>query len=188
MKQDKLPEYYDLLRSRQQTAHKMSKSAHGTYCFYLAGNKYLLQMLLQLPILAQCIRREPDGVEVPALGRWIADLQNHQESDEYKREVQKSQKRSDEHRRLNQQICKLSRELTKAKTLAIKRNTGEWDNLTQDEQGLVEALDAGKLNRRLQNLVEEKTPVYRASSTSMEPAPPWRRHPSKDMHWCQRRC
>ena len=128
MKPDKLPEYYDLLHSgatgARQAAHQMIKSGHGSYCFYLAGSKYLLQMLLQLPILAQCTWREPDRVEVPALGRWIADLQNHQESDEYKRAVQKSQKRSDEHRRLSQQIWKLSRDFTKAKTLVGQSYSG----------------------------------------------------------------
>ena len=48
-------------------------------------------MLLQLPILPQCTWREPDPVEVPALARWITDLQSHKESAEYKHEVQKSQ-------------------------------------------------------------------------------------------------
>ena len=187
MKASKISEYYELLRrgengetSCSQQAHQMLHH-HGTYCFYLGGPRYLMQTLLQLPILAQCTWREPDRVEVPALGRWIADLQNHQESDEYKRAVQKSQKRSDEHRRLSQQIWKLSRDLTKAKTLAIKRDKGEWDNLIQDEQGLVEALDARKLHRRLQNLVEEKTPVYKGVGASMVDL-------QKDKHWCQRRC
>ena len=203
MKPDRLPRYYSLLRSGEsharQAAHQIIESGHCTYCFYLAGSKYLLQMLLQLPILAQCMRHEPDHVEVPALGRWIADLQNHQESDEYIHEVQKSQKRSDEHRRLNQQIWNLSRELTIAKTLAIKRNTGEWENLTQDKQCLVEAYDAGKLHRRLQNLVEEKTPVYRGSGTFMVDTnglrlqrfrylPEVSSTEVSDMHWRHRRC
>ena len=94
-------------------------------------------------------------------------MQNHQESDEYKCAMQKSKKRSNEQRRLSQQIWKLSRELTTAKTLAIRRDNGEWGNLTHDEQGLVEALYAGKLHRRLQNLAEEKIPIYRGSSASM---------------------
>ena len=156
-------------------------------------------MLLQLPILAQCMQHEPDHVEVPALGRWIADLQNHQQSDEYIQEVLKSQKRSAEHRRLDQQIWNLSRELTIAKTLAIKRNAGEWENLTLDEQCLVEAYDAGKLHRRLQNLVEKKTPVYRGSGTCMVDTNGLRQQRFRylpevssteisDMHWRHSRC
>ena len=182
MKPDKLPEYYDLLHSgttgARQEAHQMIRTGHSSYCFYLSGSKYLLQMLLQLPILAQCTWREPDRVEVPALARWIMDLQRHKESPEYKRAVEKSQERSSEHRRLSQQIWKLSRELTKAKALATKRDDNLWDTLTQEEQGLVESFDAGKLQRRLQNLVDEKTPVYRGVGASVADL-------QKGKRWCQ---
>ena len=106
-------------------------------------------------------------------------MQNHKESAEYKNAVQKSQQRSSEHRRLSQQIWKQSRELTKAKALATKRDDNLWHTLTQEQQGLVEALDAGKLQRRLQNLVDEKTPVYRGVGASMVDL-------QKGNHWCQR--
>ena len=168
MKASKIPEYYELLRrgengetSCSQQAHQMIRTGHSTYCFNLAGPKYLVQTLLQLPILAQCTWREPDGVEVPALAQWIADLQNHKESAEYKRAVAKAHQRSSAQRRMSQQIWRLSRELTKAKTLAIKRDANLWDTFIQEEQSLVEAFDVGKLQRRLQNLVDEKTSVYR---------------------------
>ena len=163
MRPSKIPEYYCVLHSREigarQTAHQMIKSGHYSYCFYLAGNKYLLQMLLKLPVLEQCSSHEAADIEAKALQLWIADLQIHKESPEYKCAVEKSKKRSHEQRRLSQQIWKLSRELTTAKTLARRRDNGEWGNLTHDEQGLVEALEAGKLHRRLQNLVEEKIPI-----------------------------
>jgi len=62
MRSRKFPEYYDLVHSgktgARQAAHKMIKSSHCSYCFYLAGSKYVLQMLLKLPILAQCSSRE----------------------------------------------------------------------------------------------------------------------------------
>ena len=61
--------------------------------------------------------------------------------------------------RLSQQIWKLSRELTTAKLLAVRRDNGEGGSLTRDEQSLVDTFDAGKLHRRLQNLVEEKIPI-----------------------------
>ena len=57
--------------------------------------------------------------------------------------------------------CTACLEKTKAKTLAINRDANLWDTFTQEEQSLVEAFDAGKLQRRLQNLVDEKTSVYR---------------------------
>ena len=163
MRPSKIPEYYCVLHSREigarQTAHQMIKSGHYSYCFCLAGNKYLLQMLLKLPVLEQCSSHEAADIEVKALALWIADLQIHKESSEYKCAVEKSKKRSHEQRRLSQQIWKLSRELTTAKLLAVRRANGEGGSLTRDEQSLVDTFDAGKLHRRLQNLVEEKIPI-----------------------------
>ena len=96
MKSDNLPWYYDLLdRGQNQRAHQMAKGGFGTYCFHLSGKKYLLQMLLQLPILAQCSASEPELVEVPALTQWITDLQEHKQTPEYKAAVERSQKRDD---------------------------------------------------------------------------------------------
>ena len=185
MRPSKIPEYYCVLHSREigarQTAHQMIKSGHYSYCFYLAGNKYLLQMLLKLPVLEQCSSHEAADIEAKALQWWIADLQIHKESPEYKCAVEKSKKRSHEQRRLSQQIWKLSRELTTAKILAIRRDNGEWGSLTRDEQGLVDTFDAGKLHRRLQNLVEEKIPIYRGSSALVADL-------QKDDQWCQCRC
>ena len=112
---------------------------------------------------------------------WIADLQIHKESPEYKCVVEKSEKRSHEQRRLSQQIWKLSRELTTAKLLAVRRDNGEGGSLTRDEQSLVDTFDAGKLHRRLQNLAEEKIPIYRGSSASMGDL-------QKDKKWWQCRC
>ena len=170
MRPSKIPEYYCVLHSREigarQTAHQMIKSGHYSYCFYLAGNKYLLQMLLKLPVLEQCSSHEAADIEAKALQLWIADLQIHKESPEYKCAVEKSKKRSHEQRRLSQQIWHLSRELSKAKALSTKRDDGLWHDLTEEEQGLVEALDAGRLERRLQNLVNEKIPVYRGVGAS----------------------
>ena len=88
MRPSKIPEYYCVLHSREigarQTAHQMIKSGHYSYCFYLAGNKYLLQMLLKLPVLEQCSSHEAADIEAKALQWWIADLQIHKESPEYK--------------------------------------------------------------------------------------------------------
>ena len=61
MKEEKLPSYYLFLERAAngekvcyQKAHCMVRSGFSSYCHHLAGCKYLLHMLLQLPILAQC--------------------------------------------------------------------------------------------------------------------------------------
>ena len=39
-----------------------------------------MQMLLQLAILPQCSATQPVSVEISALTKWIADLQNHKQT------------------------------------------------------------------------------------------------------------
>ena len=167
MKAENLPSYYHYLeRSANgekvcyRKAHQMVKSGFSSYCHYLAGSKYLLRMLLQLPILAQCSAANPEPAEIPALTKWMTDLQREKQTQEYKDAVRKSKPAlSPNHRRLSLQIWEASRELTEAKALSKK---GLWDDLTQEEQSLVEAYDSGRLDRRMQHLISQQTPVYKS--------------------------
>ena len=61
--------------------------------------------------------------------------------------------------------------MTRAKALARKRDDNLWHTLIQEQQGLVEAFDVGKLERRLQNLIDEKSPVYRGVGVSLADLP-----------------
>ena len=91
----------------------------------------------------------------------------------------KSEKHSSAHRRLSQQIWQQSQQLSEAKALSRKAESGLWDALTQQEQGLVEAYDDGRLERRLQNLVSQKTPLYSGVAASVSDL-------QKGQRWCQR--
>ena len=71
------------------------------------------------------------------------------------------------HCRLSQQIWQASRELSEAKALSRKRDRGLWDDLTQEEQGLVEAYGSGRLDRKVQNLMSLKTPLYKGVAASV---------------------
>ena len=167
MKAENLPSYYHYLeRSANgekvcyRKAHQMVKSGFNSYCHYLAGSKYLLRMLLQLPILAQCSAANPEPAEISALTKWMTDLQREKQTQAYKDAVRKSKPAlSPNHRRLSLQIWEASRELTEAKALSKK---GLWDDLTLEEQSLVEAYDSGRLDRRMQNLISQQTPVYKS--------------------------
>ena len=157
MREDNLQKHYDLLETGQnQKAHQLAHKAFNSYRLHLAGSKYLLQMLLQLPILSQCSAPQPVSVEVSALMKGIADLQNHKQTPEYQSAVAQSKKRVDADRRLSQQIWQQSKQLAKAQQLARKAKRCWWDDLTQEEQGLVIAHDDGRLERSLQNLMSQK--------------------------------
>ena len=160
MKVEKVEEYYSKKKQRPKSAHDMEKSSFTTYQYHLAGEKYLLQMLVQLPILAQCCTAKPKLREVPALKKWIDDLQRHKQTDEYKNAVKKSQPADLNHSRLSQKIWMASRKLSQGKALAEKRDSGaiEWASLNKTEQQLVEAYDYGRLDKELQALMKQKTP------------------------------
>ena len=92
MKDENLPDYWDLMHDEYyQAAHQMTKSSFNTYAHHLAGRSYLLHMLVKLPILPQCSTAKSNLIELPALKKWIDDLQRHKTTDEYKKAVQKSQ-------------------------------------------------------------------------------------------------
>ena len=176
MRLDNFHKHYAFLdKGQNQKAHQLAHRAFNTYCFQLAGSKYLLHMLLQLPILPQCSAAQPDFVEVPALTKWITDLQEHKQTPEYQAAVARSEKRSSEHRRLSQQIWQQSKQLSKAKALFRKAGRGLWNALTQEEQDLVQAYDGGRLEHELQNLVSQKIPIYRGVAASVS-----------DLQTCQR--
>ena len=180
MKAENLPSYYHYLeRSANgekrcyRKAHHMVKSGFSSYCHHLAGSKYLLRMLLQLPILAQCSAANPELAEIPALTKWMTDLQRAKQTKEYKDAVRKSKPAlSRKHCRLSLQIWEASRELSEAKALSKKKDKGLWDDLTQEEQSLVEAYDSGRLDRRMQNLISERREKHKPTATVIAAAEP----------------
>ena len=70
---------------------------------------------------------------------------------------------------------------SKAKVLSRKRDSGLWDHLIQEEQYIVEAYDGGRLDRELQNLLSQKTPMYRGAAASVA-------NLQRGQRWRQRRC
>ena len=161
MKDENLPDYWDLMHDEYyQAAHQMTKSSFGTYRHHLAGRTYLLHMLVKLPILKQCSTTNPKRREVPALKKWIEDLQRHKQTDAYKNAVKMSQPTATpNHHRLSRQIWEAHRRLSQGKALAEKRDSGaiEWASLDKTEQQLVEAYDYGRLDKQLQALMKQKT-------------------------------
>ena len=196
MKEDNLPKYYDLVergdngeRGCSQRAHQMKKSGFATYCYHLAGCKYFLHMLLQLPVLAQCSVGNPDLIEKPALTKWIADLQREKQSKEYQDAVEKSQPvLTAHHRRLSQQIWHASKIRAQGKALSRRNATGDcWETLSAQERLLLEAYNDGRLDESLQNLLSQQTPLYKgvaASVSNLNQGQNWRQpRPEYESRW-----
>ena len=97
MDEDKVRIYHDIRRAglSQSLAYMFAKKAFSAYMFDLAGSKFLLRKLIQLPILAQCSAEQPASAQLPAcLMKCINDLQEHKKTPKYKAAVEHSQKRA----------------------------------------------------------------------------------------------
>ena len=163
MNEEKRKIYNDLRWNRPEDASQLLKEAFDTYLLQLAGSKFLLHKLIQLPIIAQCSAAPSDSAEQPAsIMKCINDFQKHMKTHEYKAAVERSQRRADDLRRLSKQICDASWWLAKGKEASMKAQQGQLWNLQKWEQNLAEEYDSGKLDIALKKLLDQQRPIYRS--------------------------
>ena len=167
MKDKNVKEYKKVKRKHRQGAHLWGRSAFNTYIHHLAGQRFLVQMLVKLPIIAQCSDPNSNRREVPALDKWMEDLRHHKQSDEYKNAVKMSEQAADRAKRyrLSRKIWEAHRKLSQGKRLAAVRASWDedsagkkWDELRETERELLDKYDNGKLQEELRDLVSQKTP------------------------------
>ena len=171
MKDKNVKEYKKVKQRHRQGAHLWGRSAFNTYIHHLAGQRFLVQMLVKLPIIAQCSDPNPNRREVPALDKWMEDLRHHKQSDEYKKAVKMSERAAerDQHYRLSRKIWeahrKLSQQMRLSQRLAAERGSWDedlagkkWDELKETERELLDKYDCGKLQEELRDLMSKKTP------------------------------
>ena len=167
MKASNVPKYYSHLNAgRNGKAHDMAHSNFNTYLFQLSGSKFLLHKLIQLPLLAQLQDSCTSDAHPESLVKCIQALQEYKKSDEYKKAVEKSQKRGERHVRLSQQIWVESKKLAMGRRLSEQAKKGRFFELDESEQTLVEDYDGGKIERNLRLLMSYKTATYRGVCAS----------------------
>ena len=141
----------------------MQMDAFDVYKSELAGSKFLLHKLIQLPIIAQCSAVPSDSAEQPAsLMKCINDFQKYMKTHEYKAAAERSQRRADDLRRLSKQIWDASWWLAQGKEASMKAQQGQLWNLKKWEQNLVKEYDSGKLDIALKKLLDQQRPIYRS--------------------------
>ena len=163
MNEENLSIYRNLKRAgKHNAAQQLREKCFSAHLLQLAGSKFLLHKLIQLPILAQCSAEPPASAEEPAqfsaeqpasLLKCMTELQEHRKTGEYKAAVERSQQRADDHHRLSKQILHASQQLSKAKRLSLQAKTGHSWDLSECE--LVEEYDSGRLQRSLLQLLRE---------------------------------
>ena len=165
MKDKNVKEYKKVKRKHRQGAHLWGRSAFNTYIHHLAGQKFLVQMLVKLPIIAQCTDPNSNRREVPALDKWMEDLRQHKQSDEYKNAVKMSQQAFSKRYSLSRKIWQANWKLSQGKRLVAVRASWDedsrekkWDELKETERELLDKYDTGKLQEELRDLMSQKTP------------------------------
>ena len=91
------------------SAHALGKRAFNKYLFQLCGDKFLLQKLIQLPLV-----RDPNSAAPPmtsqqfatSLAKFISDLHAHYDEPRYKAAAKKTRRCSDEFLHLTKRILR----------------------------------------------------------------------------------
>ena len=87
-----------------------------------------------------------------ALMQCIKDFAKHKESPEYKKAVEESQQQNKKQRRLSQQIWSAQKDMAKAKVLSQRALNGEFLDMNEMQQQLVQDYDDGKMHEEIYNL------------------------------------
>jgi len=166
MNKKNLERYWQLSQHKQQ---QMRQKLFSAFRQHLSGCKFLLHKLIQLPIIDQCNATSDSAAQPASIMTWIEDLRVHMESAEYKAAVEQSRKKAKDHQRLSKQICNAQWNVGKGKELSQRAKDGDWKKLKPWEQELVEKYDTGRLEKDLQALLDQKTPIYRGVGVSVQP-------------------
>ena len=102
---------YEYLKSgdKKSSAHALGKRAFNKYLFQLCGDKFLLQKLIQLPLV-----HDPNSAAPPmtsqqfatSLAKFISDLHAHYDEPRYKAAAKKTRRCSDEFLHLTKRILR----------------------------------------------------------------------------------
>ena len=92
MKPETLEQYWRMKRQKQ---HQLRKSRFSTFLFHIAGCKFLLTKLIEIPIIAQLSETvgQPAAEHVESMLQFFYSYEEHKQTEEYKDAVRQSQKR-----------------------------------------------------------------------------------------------
>ena len=155
MKEDKVRQ---LKAMKPQGAHKLKKSVYSTYSFHVSGCKWLMKQFLKFPLVYDPTQAPSSSSERPAWNQLLSQLEEHKNSDEYRKAVEDSQRKGDDHVRLSHAIWWARHDHEKGKNISfqILHERLKWESLRSGDQELAEDYESGRSAKRLQELFEEK--------------------------------
>ena len=165
MKDENQKEYSRKANIRTQDAHQYRRSCFSTYCFQISGCRFLLGMLIKLPIVRIDSAERPVSCTNEAITELLDALEQHKQTPKYQQAKRTSAKRMDSQERLSKKIWWAKANLERGRSLAEHRDVGTvlWDDLDDIEQDLVRHYDSGKTKRILGDLQAQMPAVYRGT-------------------------
>ena len=141
-----------------QKAHQLTKKTHSTYLFHLSGCKWLLREFLRLPLTYGPTQTPTSSAARPAWHHLLSAFEEHKNSEEYRKAVQNSQYKGDNHVRLSNRLWWARHDHEKGKNISFKVRAGnvEFDSLNQSDQRLAEDYESGRSDATLNDLIKEK--------------------------------
>ena len=130
----------------------MRKSAFSAFLFQVIGNKHVLLAAIQHPVFSAA---QPEAVlssaEQPAamLQSFMNAWEQEKTTEEYKKRVEISERRTEERTRLKNAAHEARRDLVQGRKIndAILRGDRTWDDLGVLEKALLDDFNSGKLRR-----------------------------------------
>ena len=180
MSVDKAREYRRLSGSGQrgdrQKAHQIRRQAFSAFLFQVIGNKHVLLAAIQHPVFSAA---QPEAVfssaeqPVAMLQRFMNAWEHEKTTEEYKKRVAISERRTEERTRLKDAAHEARRDLVQGRRIndAILRGDRTWDKLSALDKALVEGFNSGKL-RRVQDGCDAAFGWNRAASSAAGSAAP----------------
>ena len=155
MKEATLAAYETML---PQQAHQLTKTTHSAYLFHLSGCKWLLRELLRLPLTYGPTQTPTSSAARPAWHHLLSAFEEHKNSAEYRKAVQNSQYKGDNHVRISKRLWWARHDREKGKNISFKVHAGnvEFDSLNQSDQRLAEDYESGRSDAKLNDLMKEK--------------------------------
>ena len=171
MQMSTLQVYKDMQRSGQkQKAHQLAKSRFSTFLFHLSGCKFLLQKLIEPPLIPQIFSSSVEQPVATVLMDLISSYEEHKTTEQYQEVVRNSQKQQERQKRLSHELWWAQYHYTKGRFLATKVKDGmlKFDDLDSKEQELVEAFETRRSAKALDRLLHQKRPPYRGVGPEIE--------------------
>ena len=136
---DSQAEYFTL--TRPQGRQQFAKKRFTTHCFQISGCRYLLNKLIELPLV-----HNTNHNTAPVLRQFLEDFKEHKNTDKYRDAVNRSKKNLAEQKRLSDRIWWARRNLERGRILSTQVAAGSvaFFDLTWEDQELVEAFDNRK--------------------------------------------